>query len=202
MRLYESKGFANPRRVRVFLAEKGVDVEGIPVDIMKTEHRQEPFISKNPFSAVLTLELDNGSYISESSAICRYLEETHPEPRLMSRSPEEKGEIDMWNKRIEQGLMEAVAANFHHATAGPGEIELHQIKDWGERLRDIFIETLHKIEKALAGRDYIAGRFSIADITALVALDFGKACNITIPEDCPNVRAWYQRLSAHASAAA
>ena len=202
MKLYESKGFPNPRRVRVFLAEKGVDVEGIPVNVMRAEHRQEPFVSKNPFSAVPTLELDDGRYISESSAICRYFEETHPEPALMGSSPEEKGEIDMWNKRIEQGLMEAVAAYFHHATEGLGELELHQIKDWGERSRDIFVETLRKIEKALTGRDYIAGRFSVADITALVALDFGKACNISIPDDCPNVQAWYQRLSARASAAA
>lgn len=202
VKLYEFEAFPNPRRVRVFLAEKGVEVDREQINVPEGEHRSAAFRQKNPFAGVPVLELDDGTCISETTAISRYFETKHPEPPLMGRDPQESAEVDMWQRRIEQGLFEKLLAYFHHATPGLGALETYQNKAWGENCRETAEGMLRQLDTALAGRNYIAGDFSIADITGLCALDFAAVCGIEVPADCANVKAWHARLSARPSAAA
>lgn len=204
MKLYDHSDFASPRRVRMFLAEKGVDdVELVPVDILGGEARREPFLSKNPLSQVPVLELDDGTNISEVTAISRYFEDLHPEPSLFGKTAAEKARIEMWHCRAETGLTAAIGTYFHHATPGFGELELYQNKEWGEKSGERAVATMRLLDAQLDGKPFIAGEnFSVADITALCGIDFAKLCGIEIPSDLASLRAWYVRVSARESAAA
>jgi len=203
MKLYEHPSFPNPRRVRIFLAEKGVEVERVTIDVPAGEHRKAPFIDKNPFAEIPALELDDGSCISESAAISRYFEEQHPQPALMGVGAEQKARIEMWQRRVESSLMNAVASYFHHATPGLGELETYQNPDWGQRCRDRALATMKLLDDELAGREFIAGdEFSIADITALCAIDFAKAIEIAIPDGHDNLQRWHTTVSSRPSASA
>ncbi len=204
MKIYEFKDFPNPRRVRIFLAEKGIDnVSFVQVDVPSGEHRTEAFKAKNPFATVPVLEFDDGICISETVAISRYFEEKHPEPCLMGKTPQEKAEIEMWQGRIENGLMETVAAYFHHATPGLGELETYQNVEWGQKNREKAIATIQFLDQVLSDRKFIAGdAFSVADITGLCSTDFAAFVNIAIPEDCINVKRWYTDISSRPSAKA
>jgi glutathione S-transferase len=204
MKIYEFKDFPNPRRVRIFLAEKGiVNVTFEQVNVPNGEHRSEAFKAKNPLAGVPVLELDDGTCISETVAISRYFEEKYPEPPLMGTIPQEKAEIEMWQRRVEYGLMETVAAYFHHATPGLGELETYQNVEWGQKNREKAVTTIQLLDKVLWGRTFIAGeKFSIADITGLCAVDFAAFVKIAIPEDCLNVKRWYAEISSRSSAKA
>ena len=204
MKIYEFKDFPNPRRVRIFLAEKGINnVSFVQVDVPSGEHRTEAFKSKNPFAGVPVMELDDGTCISETIAISRYFEEKHPEPSLIGKTPEEKAEIEMWQRRIEFGLMETVVAYFHHATPGLGELETYQNLEWGHKNRDYAIATIRLLDQVLSDKKFIAGdTFTIADITGLCAIDFAAFVNIAIPEDCFHVKRWYTDISSRPSAKA
>lgn len=203
MKLYDFKPFLNPRRVRIFLAEKGIAVENEQVDAMAGEHRSEAFKAKNPLCSLPTLELDDGSYISESIAICRYLEEEQPEPALMGRSPRGKAVVEMWQRRVEQSLMDPVLIFFHHATPGLGDLEPFQIAELGERNKDKAIAGMKLIDEQLTDNRYIAGeQFSVADITGLCAIDVADQLDIPIPEDCANLKRWHEDVSSRPSAAA
>lgn len=204
MKIYEFKDFPNPRRVRMFLAEKNINnVFFVQVDVPSGEHRSEVFKAKNPIAGVPVLELDNGSCISETVAISRYFEEIHAEPYLMGKSPQEKAEIEMWSRRVEYGLMDTVAAYFHHATFGLGELETYQNVDWGKKNYERAIATIWLLDQVLGDRKFIAGDvFSIADITALCAMDFAIFVNIPIPEECLNMKRWYMETSSRPSAKA
>jgi glutathione S-transferase len=204
MKIYEFKDFPNPRRVRIFLAEKNINnVFFVQVDVPSGEHRSEAFKAKNPIAGVPVLELDNGSYISETVAISRYFEEIHPEPYLMGKTPQEKAEIEMWSRRVEYGLMDTVAAYFHHATFGLGELETYQNLDWGKKNHERAIATIWLLDQVLRDRKFIAGDvFSIADITALCAMDFAIFVNIPIPDECLNMNRWYMETSSRPSAKA
>ncbi|MGO1118331.1 glutathione S-transferase family protein [Rhodovibrionaceae bacterium A322] len=202
MKLYEYEAFPNPRRVRIFLAEKGLEVEREQIDVPGGAHRQDDFLKKNPFAGVPVLELDDGSHLGETTAISRYFEALKPSPALMGTSPQKIAEVDMWQRRIEQGLLDKLLAYFHHATPGLGELETYQNADWGHHCRESVTGMLEKLEQALEGRDYIAGEFSVADITALCALDLAAFLEFDLPEDLVNVRAWHARLAARPSARA
>lgn len=204
MKIYEFKDFPNPRRVRIFLAEKNINnVSFVSINVPSGEHRTDAFKKKNPFAGVPVLELDDGTCISETVAISRYFEETHSEPSLMGKTPQEKAEIEMWSRRIEYGLMDAVAAYFHHATLGLGELETYQNVDWGKKNREKAIENIWFLDHILQNRRFIVGDvFSIADITALCAIDFAIFVNIAIPEECLNVKRWYNDVSSRPSAKA
>lgn len=204
MKIHEFKDFPNPRRVRIFLAEKGIiNIPFEQVNVPAGEHRNEAFKVKNPFAGVPTLELDDGTCISETVAISRYFEEKHPEPPLMGTNPQEKAEIEMWQRRAERGLMETVADYFHHATPGLGELETYQNAEWGQKNRDKAIATIQLLNKVLRDRRFIAGdKFSIADITGLCAVDFAAFVKIAIPEDCLDVKRWYAEVSSRPSAKA
>ncbi|PTW57562.1 glutathione S-transferase [Breoghania corrubedonensis] len=203
MKLYDSGRAPNPRRVRVFLAEKGIDLALEQVDIGKLEQKSDAFTAINPYQRVPVLELDDGTLISETVAICRYIEETHPEPPLMGINAIDKAMVEMWQRRMELTLLLPVAFVFRHLHPAMKEMEVPQVAEWGEANRPRAIEQMRFLDAELANRAYIAGeRFTIADITAMIALDFCKPSRIEIPDDLPNLSRWYEAVKARPSAQA
>ena len=204
MKIYEYKGFPSPRRVRIFLEEKGIDdIEFEQVDVPGGAARREPMLSKNPLKQVPVLELDDGTCITEVSAISRYFEEMKPEPALFGTTPVEKATVDMWQQRLDAGLMGGFVTYFHHATPGLGELETYQNKDWGEKSCERGIEMMHLINDQLEGKTFVAGEnFSIVDITAFCAVDFAGFCDIEVPAEAGNLHAWYDRVSNRPSSTA
>lgn len=203
MKIVEQARAPNPRRVRIFLAEKGIAVPFEQVDIMKQEHRQPPFTNLNPFQGVPVLVLDDGTAISESVAICRYFEELNPTPALFGRLPKDRAVIEMWNRRVELGLYFRVSQAFRHTHPAMADLEQPQVLNWGELNRTKAIEELRLIDAALATRPFIAGDdYSIADITALVAIDFMKPAKISQPAGLANLGRWYETVAARPSAKA
>jgi glutathione S-transferase len=193
----------NPRRVRIFLAEKGIAATFEPLDLMKLEHRSEAFRRLNPFAQVPTLVLDDGSVLTESVAICRYFEEMQPEPALFGEGARGRAEVEMWNRRVEHGLFLAVAQCFRHTHPAMAVMEQPQIAAWGEVNRERARDVLGLIDGALARRPHVAGDdFSIADITLLVALDFMKPAKIERPAGLAHLERWYNSVSSRPSAKA
>jgi glutathione S-transferase len=203
MKLYDAGRAPNPRRVRIFLAEKGVTVPLVPIDLGKLEHKTPAYIAVNPLQRTPALELDDGSVITESIAICRYFEELHPAPSLFGTDPLERARVEMWQRRLEFGLLGSVAAVFRHLHPAMAEMEVPQVAAWGETNKPRVIEFLRFLDGELEGRAFIAGeRFSVADITGLVGLDFMKPAKIALPDELANVRRWHAALSARPSAQA
>jgi glutathione S-transferase len=203
MKVYEYEAFPHPRRVRMFLAEKGIDVPRVQVDVPAGEHRQPEFLSKNPDATVPLLELDTGEYISETVAISRYFEEVAPANPLFGDTAEEKAQVEMWQRRVEQSLSSAVGAYYHHATEGLGEPDRYRNRAWGEKNRENAVVAMRRLDAQLADNRFIAGeRFSIADITGLCAVDFAGAVGIEVPAECENLVRWYDEVSTRPSAAA
>ncbi len=203
MKLYDNAAFTSPRRVRIFLAEKGIDIPREEVDVLAGEHRSSEYLAMNPDGTIPLLELDNGEYISETVAISRFFEHSCPQPPLMGNSAEEKARIEMWQRRIENRLTNSVATYFHHATEGLGERDRYRNPEWGQKNRIVAIEAMKQLDSQLEGNEFVAGdSYSIADITALCAIDFARAVDIPIPDDCPQLERWYQQVSQRESAAA
>ncbi|OBQ96759.1 glutathione S-transferase [Mesorhizobium sp. AA23] len=203
MKLFDGGRAPNPRRVRVFLAEKGLAVPLVPVDMGALEHRKEPVASRNALRRLPVLELDDGTIITESIAICRYFEELHPEPALFGTGALGKAMVEMWQRRLELNLMSCVAAAFRHIHPAMKEWEVPQIPEWGEANKPKAIEFLHLLDRELADREFAAGdTYSVADITGLIAIDFMKPARIKVPEECGNVLRWHSALSSRPSAAA
>jgi glutathione S-transferase len=203
MKLYDTGRAPNPRRVRVFLAEKGVRVPVISIDLARLEHKAPAYVAVNPLQRTPALELDDGTVISESIAICRYFEELHPEPPLFGTGALERARVEMWQRRLEFGLLGTVAAVFRHLHPAMAEMEVPQVAAWGETNKPRVIEFLRFLDGDLADRRFIAGdRFSIADITGLVGLDFMKLAKLSLPDDLANVRRWHAELAARPSAQA
>ena len=203
MKLYDAGRAPNPRRVRIFLAEKGVTVPLVPVDLGRLEHKAPAYVAVNPLQRTPALELDDGTVITESIAICRYFEELHPEPPLFGTDPLDKARVEMWQRRLEFDLLGAVASVFRHLHPAMAEMEVPQVAAWGEANRPRVVNFLRFLDGELERRDFIAGdRFTVADITGLVGLDFMKPAKIAVPEELSNVRRWHERLSARPSAKA
>ncbi|HEX8166079.1 MAG TPA: glutathione S-transferase [Beijerinckiaceae bacterium] len=203
MKLYDAGRAPNPRRVRIFLAEKGVEVPLVPIDLGKLEHKAPAYVAVNPLQRTPALELDDGTVITESIAICRYFEELHPEPPLFGTDPLDKARVEMWQRRLEFGLLGTVASVFRHLHPAMAEMEVPQVAAWGETNKPRVIEFLRFLDGELEGREYVAGeRFSVADITGLVGLDFMKPAKLSLPDELSNVRRWHERLSARPSAEA
>jgi glutathione S-transferase len=203
MKLYDAGRAPNPRRVRVFLAEKGVTVPIVSIDLARLEHKAPAYVAVNPLQRTPALELDDGTVISESIAICRYFEELHPEPPLFGTAPLDKARIEMWQRRLEFGLLGTVAAVFRHLHPAMAEMEVPQVAAWGETNKPRVIEFLRFLDGELADRRFIAGdRFSVADITGLVGLDFMKPAKLSLPDELANVRRWHAELAARPSAQA
>lgn len=203
MKLYDGGKAPNPRRVRIFLAEKGIEVPMIPVDMGAMGHKAEEITQRNPLQRLPILELDDGTILTESVAICRYFEELHPEPALFGTGALGIATVEMWNRRMELNSLAAVAAAFRHIHPAMRGWEEPQIAEWGEANKPKALAFLEIMDKELASREFAAGdRFSIADITGLVAMDFMKPARIAIPESFSNVLRWKAALSARPSALA
>jgi len=202
MKLYDSAMAPNPRRVRIFLAEKGIEVPIVPVDIGKAENRKPEFLARNPMGGVPVLELDDGTCIAESVAICRYFEELHPEPPLMGTDARDRAIVEMWNRRMElEVAMPAMQSfrNTHDFFKG----RIPQVPEYGAVSKAAAIKRLEWLDQELAGRDFIAGdRFTIADITALVGIDFGRVTGIRILPEQKHLQRWHEQVSARPSAKA
>lgn len=202
MKIYNSPAAPNPRRVRVFLAEKGVQVPYEDVDIGKAVNRQPEFRKKNPMAGVPVLELDDGTCIAESVAICRYFEELHPEPNLFGLGAKERAQVDMWNRRMEFNLLQPIADTFrqrHEFFKG----RIRQVPEYADIQRLNAEDSLKWLDGELANRKFIAGdRFTIADITAMIAVDFGRVSKIAIQPDQKNLARWHTEVSARPSAKA
>jgi glutathione S-transferase len=207
MKLYNDNDPApNPRRVRIFLLEKGIDVPLVHVPLAEGKHKTSEFLAKNSLGQLPVLELDDGSTLSESVSICRYLEALHPEPALFGRSALESARIDMWIRRIELRVMMPagmVWVHCHPFTAAYAASQGRaQFKEFGESNLKVFAGACRWLDGEIAGRAFVAGEtYSMADIILQTTLDFGAAIGIDLPEDCKNLRDWYARVSSRPSAA-
>ena len=200
MKILDEKRAPNPRRVRVYLAEKGITVPFEPVDIMTGAAKTEAFTALNPVQRVPVLILDDGTAISETMAICRYFEALHPEPSLFGRTPLEIARIEMWNRRAEFNFLWPVAHVFRHLHPAMAELEKPQIAAWAEANKPRVAEIIGVFDNALAGTRYLAGdAFTVADITAMIATDFMKPARLSIPDEAANFKRWYDEVRARPS---
>lgn len=203
MLLHTNSRAPNPRRVHIFLAEKGIDIPRREINLIELEHKGDDFGRINPVRRIPVLELDDGTMIAESVAICRYIEETHPEPPLMGRDAVEKALVEMYQRQVELHLMFPIMHVFRHTSPAMAVLESPQVPDWAEANRPRIAEGLAWLDHLLADRQFVAGdAFSIADISALVAVDFTRAARHQVPEELANLKRWREAVSARPSAAA
>jgi glutathione S-transferase len=204
MILYDTPLAPNARRVRIFLAEKGIEIPREEINLVEGGAKTAAFTALNPMQAVPVLVLDDGSVLSESVAICRYVEEAlAPEPNLFGRSPRERAEIEMWERRAELRLWYAIAQVFRHLHPRMAVLEQPQVAAWGEANRPRAIEQLVFWNAELGKRLFAAGaRFTIADITMLVAIDMMPRARIAMPEGLDHLARWHAAVSARPSAKA
>ena len=203
MLFYDSPNPApNPRRVRIFAAEKGIDLSSKEVSIPKREQKAPEYVAKNPRGQTPILELDDGTVIAESVAIMRYLEAEQPDPPLFGTTAREIDEIEMWNRRVEMILMPAIAAVWVHTHPFTAALPGRNV-EWGESNRPRVVEGMRFFDGSLEGREYLAGSaFSAADILLLTTVDFAKFIGLDMPSECANLLRWHERVSARPSASA
>ena len=203
MKLYDSRLAPNPRRVRIFLAEKGIEVPTEQVDMMAKQHLTPEYTAINPLQRMPALELDDGTIISESIAICRYFEALRPQPALFGTGPKEIAIVEMWNRRCELNLLFTVAHVFRHTHPAMKELEVPQVPAWAEANRPRVVDFLRILDAELATRPFVAGEhFTVADITALCAIDFMKPARVAVPDELVNVKRWHAEVAARPSAKA
>jgi len=209
LKFYDCKTAPSPRRVRIFLAEKDITIETVQIDLGKGEQFSEEFRRVNPDCVVPALELDNGRCISEVIAICQYIEDVYPEPALLGQTPEERALVSMWNGKVEQLGLLAMMDAFRNSAKGmvdralPGPESYAQIPELAERGRRRVPQFFYRLNDQLAGNEFLAGSsYSIADISAMVLVDFAGWIKVTIPDDASHVARWYAEVSKRPSAAA
>jgi len=202
MKLYSSALAPNPRRVRVFLAEKGIEVPIVDVDIAKSENRKPAFLAKNPLGGVPVLELDDGTIIAESTAICRYFEETNPDPPLMGVDAKDRAIVEMWLRRVEFEVAFPIMQTFRN-THDFFKGRIPQVPEWGAVCKKRAIQQMAWLDGELADRPFVAGdRYTIADITLLIGIDFGRVSDIRIDPEHKNLTRWYGEVASRPSAKA
>jgi glutathione S-transferase len=203
MELIDGGRAPSPRRVRIFLAEKGIEVPRRQVDFANLEQFSEAFTALNPMQRVPVLILDDGTPISETMAICRYFEALQPEPNLLGRDAREVAFIEMWNRRVEMNFYAAVSSAFRHLSPAMSASEKPQIPEWGEANKAKALAFLAVLDRELGRRQFVAGdRFTVADITTLATVDFMRAPKIELPADMKNIIRWHAEVSARPSAKA
>jgi glutathione S-transferase len=203
MKLYDGGRAPNPRRVRIFLAEKGISVPIEPVDIGAGQHKSDAYTAINPLQRLPALILDDGTVLTESIAICRYFEALQPQPALFGTGAKGIALVEMWQRRIELTLMAAIQAVFRHLHPGMAQLQQPQIAAWGEINKPRAIEFLQLLDRELGERQYVAAdTFSVADITGLVSIDLMKPAKLTVPTELKNVVRWHAEVSARPSAKA
>jgi glutathione S-transferase len=202
MKLYDAKSAPNPRRVRIFVAEKGLDVPTVQVDLNGKENRTPAFLAKNPLGSVPVLELDDGTCISESVAICRYFEGVRRDPPLMGTDVTDAAVVEMWQRRMELEIFQPIANVFVH-THEWFKGRRPQVPEYGEACRKHVLARMKWLDEELARRPYVAGdRYTIADITALVGIDWGRVTKTRVPTECTNLLRWHELVSNRPSATA
>jgi glutathione S-transferase len=203
MKLYDGGRAPNPRRVRIFLAEKGISVPTEQVDLGNLQHRTEAYTAINPMQRVPALVLDDGTVITESVAICRYFEALQPDPPLFGRGALESALIEMWNRRIEFHLYIPVSTVFQHLHPAMKAMVDPQVSAWGEANKPRIFDFLRFLDRELKGRPYVAGKaFTMSDILAMVAVDFMKVSKLTVPDELADLRRWHALVAARPSATA
>ncbi|NGZ87879.1 glutathione S-transferase family protein [Duganella aceris] len=205
MKIHDAPGFPNPARIRIVLAEKGMDqdIDFVHVDLFAAEHKQPAFLARNPTGVVPVLELDDGLFIAESIAITEYLDNLDGNPILTGTTLREKAVIHMMQKRADDQMIDAIGNYFHHATPGLGDTlqaykspEWAHRKEWGERQLAKFKDGMRYFNEVLSTQPYIAGdKFSVADITVYCALLHAAFPGVTVPEDCPALAAWQKKIA-------
>jgi glutathione S-transferase len=202
MKLYDGGRAPNPRRVRIFLAEKRITVPTEQVDLGALQQRSPGYAAINPMQRVPALVLDDGTVIAESIAICRYFEALQPDPPLFGRGTLEGALVEMWNRRVEFQLYFPVSFVFRHLHPAMKQMENPQVPAWGEANKPRILDFLRFLDGELQNRPHIAGaQFTVADITALVAVDFMKVSKLAV-QDLVHVKRWQSAVSARPSAAA
>lgn len=203
MKLYNSIG-PNPRVVKMFMQEKGIELPLVEVDLMKGENRQEPYLAKNPAGQLPALELDDGSILAEITAICEYLDEKFPGGSLIGTTPEERAETRMWTRRVDLNICEPLANGFRYSEGLPlFKDRMRCLPDAADGLKAIAQDKLAWLDKLMAGRNYLAGkRITLADILLFGVLDFGAAVGQPINPAFTNISAWFERMKARPSASA
>jgi glutathione S-transferase len=201
MKIYDFAFAPNPRRLRIFVAEKGLKIPLEQVDIFSGQNRTPAMLAKNPAGGLPVMELDDGTHLAESVAICRYLESLHPEPNMMGKNSREQAEIEMWNRRVELGLFAAAGRAFQHTNELFKE-RLKQFPEYGETQREAIKQQLQWLDAQIGNKPFIAGdRFTIADITAEVAVDFAaQMAGVPMDPALKNLARWHQSVSSRPSA--
>lgn len=203
MKLYDGGRAPNPRRVRVFLSEKGITVPIEPVDIGAMEHRSDAFTAINPLRRLPALVLDDGTVLTESIAICRYFEALQPQPALFGTGALEIARVEMWQRRIELNLLAGIQAVFRHLHPSMRDFEKPQIAAWAEVNKPRVADFLDLLDSELAGRRFAASdTYSVADITGMIAIDFMKPAKLAVPPELKNIARWHAEVSARPSAKA
>jgi glutathione S-transferase len=203
MKLYDGGRAPNPRRTRVFLAEKGIKLPLEPVDLGAMQQKSPAFTAINPLQRVPALVLDDGTVITESIAICRYFEALQPDPPLFGRGPLEIAKVEMWNRRLELHFLLPVAHVFRHSHPAMKKMEVPQVPAWAEANKPHIMEFVRLLDAELRDRPFIAGDvFTVADITGLVAVDFMKPAKLKVPDELGDLKRWHAAVSARPSASA
>jgi glutathione S-transferase len=202
VKLYDLKAGLNTRRVRIFLAEKGIEVMAVQVDMMSHENDQPDYLAKNPMGKMPLLELDDGAYLAESMAICRYFEARQPAPPLFGRDAREQAFVEMWNRRMELEIMLPLVMVFQH-TSDFWKGRLEQVPAWGEINRKKLADRMAWLDGELAGREFIAGdTYTVADITAQCSFVMGKGIGTPVPAELANLTRWYGAVTGRPTARA
>jgi glutathione S-transferase len=203
MKLYDGGRAPNPRRVRVYLAEKGITVPTEQVDLGALQQKSDAFTAVNPMQRVPALILDDGTVITESIAICRYFEALHPDPPLFGRGALQSALVEMWNRRVEFHLFIPVSNIFRHLHPAMKEMEIPQVKEWGEANKPRALSFLDHLDSELKTRSFIVSNdYSVADITAMIAVDFLRVSKLAVPDALSNLKRWYAAVSERPSSKA
>ncbi len=204
MLFYDSPNPApNPRRVRIFAAEKHMRLPTTQVSITAGEHKAADYLAVNPYGQTPALALDNGVVLTESVAICRYLDALHPEPPLFGHGPVGQAQVDMWTRRVELRLMTPLAMVWAHTHPFTARVVKPQYTEFGESQRPRVTAAMAEFDRALAGRDWLDGEgYTIADIVLLTTIDFAAFVGISMPDELTALTDWHARATARPSAAA
>ena len=202
MKLYTSTRAPNPRRVAMFIAEKGLAIEQVQIDLGTVQNRSPDYLARNPFGRVPALELDDGRILCETRAICSWLEGYTPEPNLMGEDYDERAFIEMTDRRVELYLFYYIANQIRHTHPGLAALEQPQFPDFGQSQGEKMRETARWLDRTLVAQPYVAGqRFTIADITAFCALEFARLMKFRPgQEGMPHLQAWRDRIAGRPSA--
>jgi glutathione S-transferase len=203
MKLYDGGRAPNPRRVKVFLAEKAITVPTEQVDLGKMAHKSAAYTAVNPLQRVPALELDDGTVICESIAICRYFEQLQPDPPLFGIGAKDIAVVEMWERRVEFHLLGPVSHVFRNSHPAMKEMEVPQVPAWAEANKPRIMDFLALLDRELGSRRYIAGeRYTVADITGMIAVDFLKPAKLEVSPALTNLKRWHSEVSARPSAKA